>query len=389
MAYDFWAQRFVRPFVAELSVELPPASCRVLAICPVSEQPQLLSTSRHVTQGIVDVRGELWDATTRTLSATSAVVANDPYELRIVVPVGDSSWRVQAVEISEQDVSTGVRAEFQQDGPKVRVQIHSETSRQVRWSVVFEKGAVEVAPAKPITDLVAVADYDGVRLTWQDAGSEGFHIERSDGVKCERLVPELVDTNVKRGGHYTYSVSALNWDGSQSGPISCEVTVPDELKIPPAPPIPTVRLEALQPVKVEQAWGALSINKSVEGKPLTVNGQQYEHGLGTHAGSLLVYKIPEAAKRFVAVVGLDDEKQDDPRSSVIFEVYGDVQEMGEKPVLLAKSPRLCSKTVRAWSFDIELGSRYRELRLVVTDAGDGIAADHADWVEAGFLKQAE
>jgi hypothetical protein len=83
---------------------------------------------------------------------------------------------------------------------------------------------------------------------------------------------------------------------------------------------------------------------------------------------------------------LDDEKQDDPRSSVTFEVYGDVQEMGEKPVLLAQSPRLCAKTVRAWTFDIELGSRYRELRLVVTDAGDGIAADHADWVDAGFLQ---
>jgi hypothetical protein len=61
--------------------------------------------------------------------------------------------------------------------------------------------------------------------------------------------------------------------------------------------------------------------------------------------------------------------------------------MGEPPVLIAKSPRLCAKTVRAWSFDVELSSRFKELRLVVTDAGDGIAADHADWVEAGFLMQ--
>ena len=386
VAYDFWAQRFVRPFVAELSVELPPASCRVLAIRPVSKQPQLLSTSRHVTQGIVDVRGEQWDAAARSLSATSAVVASDHYELRIVVPVGPSSWRVREIQVSDEDVSAGVRTEFQQDGPKVRVQIHSETSREVRWSVAFESGAVELPPAKQVTDLVAVADYDGVRLTWQDAGSEGFRIERSDGVKLEWLVPEFVDTSVRPGEHYTYSVTALNWDGSASVPMRCEVTVPDELKIPPAPPIPAVRLESLQPVKAEQAWGALGINKSVEGKPLTVNVTPYEHGLGTHACALLVYTIPENAKRFVAVVGLDDEKQDDPRSSVTFEVYGDVQEMGEKPVLLAQSPRLCAKTVRAWTFDIELGARYKELRLVVTDAGDGIAADHADWVDAGFLK---
>jgi hypothetical protein len=39
----------------------------------------------------------------------------------------------------------------------------------------------------------------------------------------------------------------------------------------------------------------------------------------------------------------------------------------------------------SWAFDVRLDSRLKELRLVVTDAGDGIACDHADWVDAGFL----
>ena len=83
--------------------------------------------------------------------------------------------------------------------------------------------------------------------------------------------------------------------------------------------------------------------------------------------------------------GLDDEKRDDPRSSVTFEIYGDVKEMGEQPVLLGQSPVLSSKTVRAWSFQVDLNTRFKELRIVVTDAGDGIASDHADLVEAGFV----
>jgi hypothetical protein len=145
-----------------------------------------------------------------------------------------------------------------------------------------------------------------------------------------------------------------------------------------------VYLGDLQPVHASQDWGSLGVGKSVEGQPLTVAGQRYEHGLGTHANSLLVYTIPSGATRFVAVVGLDDEKRDDPRSSVTFEVYGDVKEMGESPVLIAKSPKLWTKTLRSWAFDVELSARFRELRLVVTDAGDGIAADHADWVDAGF-----
>mgnify|MGYP001317609771 CR=1 FL=1 len=59
--------------------------------------------------------------------------------------------------------------------------------------------------------------------------------------------------------------------------------------------------------------------------------------------------------------------------------------MGEPPVLLAQSPPLLSQTIRSWTFNVELNSRFKELRLVVTDAGDGIASDHADWADAGFI----
>jgi len=116
-----------------------------------------------------------------------------------------------------------------------------------------------------------------------------------------------------------------------------------------------------------------------------VDGKTYAHSLGCHANALVVYAIPTGAKRFVAVVGLDDEQKNDERSSMTFEVYGDVKEMGETPELLAKSPVLSPKTLRTWAFNVELTERHKELRLVVSDAGDGIASDHADWVDAGFV----
>ena len=87
----------------------------------------------------------------------------------------------------------------------------------------------------------------------------------------------------------------------------------------------------------------------------------------------------------MAVVGLDDEVKNDPRSSVVFQIYGDVKEMGEKPVLIAESPVLCDQSIRSWAFNVELNTRFKELRLVVSNGGDGNAADHADWVDAGFL----
>jgi len=256
----------------------------------------------------VDVLEEKWDAATKMLSGVSRVIANDPYELRVVVPVGENSFRAVAP--------------AKQDGPNVRLTISSNTSAELKWEIKFEPGRVEAAA--PVVEEAPAA------------------------------------------------------------PAPSAVAVPKER--PATPPAPTVYLDSLKPLAAKNGWGKLGTNKSIGGLALTIDGKRHEHGLGCHANSLVVYTIPAGAKRFVAVVGLDDAKKSDERSSVTFEVYGDVKEMGEEPELLAKTPVLSSKTVRSWAFNVELTERHKELRLVVTDAGDGIASDHADWVDAGFVK---
>jgi len=40
------------------------------------------------------------DADAQTLGGVSRVVANDPYELRMIVPIARTSWRAQAVGLS-------------------------------------------------------------------------------------------------------------------------------------------------------------------------------------------------------------------------------------------------------------------------------------------------
>jgi hypothetical protein len=90
-----------------------------------------------------------------------------------------------------------------------------------------------------------------------------------------------------------------------------------------------------------------------------------------------------------AATCIDDAARKDERPSVVFEVYGDVLEMGEKPVLLAQSPVLSAEELGSLNFNVELNARFKEVRLVVTDAGNGIASDHADWVNAGFITSSE
>jgi hypothetical protein len=143
VGFDFWANKFIPPFIRKVEADLPPGgSCRILAIQPLADHPQLLSTSRHVTQGMVDVTGERWDAASSTLAAASQVVAGDPYELRIVVPAGEKSWRAVAASVSADDQAAGVKATFRQDGPRLRATITSPISREVKWRVEFAPGSV-------------------------------------------------------------------------------------------------------------------------------------------------------------------------------------------------------------------------------------------------------
>jgi hypothetical protein len=111
VAFDYWGDKFFGSFRDELSVELPAGSCLVLAVQPVEEHPILLSTSQHVTQGIVDVVTVTWNAETKTLSGVSKVIANDPYELRIYDPATKEIRRVM-FEPTETNDAFGWSVEF-------------------------------------------------------------------------------------------------------------------------------------------------------------------------------------------------------------------------------------------------------------------------------------
>ena len=61
VGFDYWANSFLSPFRERLQTTLPPRSCQVLAVRPLLDRPLLIGTSRHITQGIVDVKQETWD----------------------------------------------------------------------------------------------------------------------------------------------------------------------------------------------------------------------------------------------------------------------------------------------------------------------------------------
>ncbi|MDB5045518.1 MAG: putative carbohydrate binding module [Deinococcus sp.] len=78
------------------------------------------------------------------------------------------------------------------------------------------------------------------------------------------------------------------------------------------------------------SWGPVEIDRSNgeqqagDGRPLTLNGQQYARGFGTHAGSELRFSLQgtgATCTRFTAQVGIDDEVGS--KGSVVFQVHLD------------------------------------------------------------------
>jgi len=133
--FDYWADEFVPPFDRTLKVSLAPASCRVIAIRPLLDHPHLVSTSRHISQGVIDVVEENWSG--NALSGTSLVVADDPYQLRIVTPTDRQTWKAVSASVSDEDEKAGVTIAFKPSEQNVRATILSPTNRRCTWTVVF------------------------------------------------------------------------------------------------------------------------------------------------------------------------------------------------------------------------------------------------------------
>jgi hypothetical protein len=139
IGFDYWANEFIQPFSNTLEMELRPSSCRVISIRPLLDKPVLVSTSRHVTQGIVDVAEQSWDERDKQMHGKSNIVEDDPYELRFFTPKTASSRQVDSVNVSTADRKAGVKIKADQKGLEIRVTIDSPMNRLVSWTIGFKK----------------------------------------------------------------------------------------------------------------------------------------------------------------------------------------------------------------------------------------------------------
>jgi hypothetical protein len=88
LVFDFWNRRFLGKVSSSLDMTFEPHESRVLSFRKATGAPQLVSTSRHITQGACEIREMVWDAQKLELRGVSDVVKGDPYKLYLHVPEG-------------------------------------------------------------------------------------------------------------------------------------------------------------------------------------------------------------------------------------------------------------------------------------------------------------
>jgi putative membrane-bound dehydrogenase-like protein len=84
------------------------------------------------------------------------------------------------------------------------------------------------------------------------------------------------------------------------------------------------KLTEIKWTRAESGWRGPAINESAGGKPMRINGQTVDYGIGTHAKSIIEFDLPSGYDRFRARAGLDNGGTDqNGQGSARFLVYAE------------------------------------------------------------------
>jgi hypothetical protein len=130
----------------------------------------------------------------------------------------------------------------------------------------------------------------------------------------------------------------------------------------------------------QQQWGDFGLQTAAAapgapGSPLRIGEKTFERGLGHHANGEIVIDLKGQFVEFRSLIGV--QWQGGNRGSVVFRIAVDGAVVFESPPMSDSDP--------AQEVTVPLQHAH-ELRLIATDAGDGIGSDMANWVEARLVR---
>jgi hypothetical protein len=132
LVFEFWNQKFLGKFKCSFTAPAMDENTGmdVFSIREARAYPRVISTSRHISQGGVDLFDENWDSRVKVLSGRSSVVIDDPYVLTVHLPEG---FRLEGAEVG------GEKAEFANQTETATVRIIPSATKTVKWRMAFAK----------------------------------------------------------------------------------------------------------------------------------------------------------------------------------------------------------------------------------------------------------
>ncbi len=132
--HDFWNDRYVGTVRGggSLKQTLRPGEARMLSVREVLARPQIISTDRHLMQGLLELDKLTWDGDGRTLSGTVRLPAGDP----VTIAIATNGLEVEAGSAGE---SARATLEAATGTPVVKLRLVSDENCVASWKVGFRK----------------------------------------------------------------------------------------------------------------------------------------------------------------------------------------------------------------------------------------------------------
>lgn len=368
--FDFWNGEYMGAWESGIGLEILPASVRVLTLLPDNGMIQLVSTSRHISQGWVDLRKLTSNEQGMVISGVSTLPAGNDYKLYFACPRG-KYYRVKSATAVAGEEKLDVTTLSHQGWAEVS--FTAPVSGEISWNVTFEPDyAFTYATRQPEGISVGPEGLDAVRVTWRSQYylNSGYQVYL-DG-KLLGYTPNsfYVINNIDPQKEYTVDVRTV-WDDGTINRRNPNDTRRYDV---------TFTLSQLIPSEVSLSDIKWEGTGSWFSWPVIVDGRRYTDSFGMSAGTVRNYSICGVFTTLKASVAVDDNiRRSEPGRTVVFIVRGDGRELWRSEALDGDDPVV--------SFEIPV-SGIKNLELAVQSNNDKsrFGGLPADWIKPVLIR---
>lgn len=175
LVFDFWGERFLGAVAGVMEIRIQARACRVLCFRKPAGRPQVISTSRHITQGGVELEDVRWDGANGRLSGCFHLPTSAEQRLYLYSPPGWGKLEARVSGAQGKLTSIGKRAYM--------LRLFAKTPGLAMWHMDFQSSKAvesdEMALRKRRPHVPAKAK----RLRQATAGRRKAGVGRLDGVR--------------------------------------------------------------------------------------------------------------------------------------------------------------------------------------------------------------